>query len=394
MDADHHLMISTTNDIRCEFMKRQKETNRMSSKVCHAQESVQQEMACLVLARQELSSAVKLFIGPLELSKVWSTIHCQRPVTAHLYGLSLGDPVSRAMNQTIADAKSNLSVLVQLLEKLDKAKKILSECSQNLTKDMEAKNSAMLVDNVCIKELVAIPPTFFVEGSSPNKRRNGGNPMGSSFMRSSTLQTGKEWENVTISLASSAHAAIESSLALRKEAHGAIGKLWESGQFIRSSGVMDALKVHVKQEKGAANSLTVSIKWLEGQIAQKDKQLAALSQSLKVVREQLHVAFQRSAMHSQMLCTVSEPSRTGVEDVLEVQAVQMKNSETRLLNEILQLEKSRNRCAATMKKTVVELEGQMEAIEIDKRCMHANFLTANDPRWEVRRPSRANPQLS
>merc|ERR1719456_1969638 len=159
----------------------------------------------------------------------------------------------------------------------------------------------------------------------------------------------------------------------RKRVAAVVKGIQESGKTKRPAVVLDALSAHVKYESQQISSLNYNAKMVAGEIATLDKHHATVTGTLEKVRQQLQHAMQRLGL--QIVRPISETTRTGVEEVLEIEVINMQRTEATLCTQLKELETKRQKMVALKAKIEAEMAERNQSLSLDNKCNEMNLPT-------------------
>lgn len=346
--GEKELVVASTN-INAEYRKRIVETQELASRIQHNLDVVQAELKHAVKARESVVKALTEVQRPLSLTMDWYTARSRHVNTPS------GETVDRALNQTTHDLKGVIDTLSTLLIELDKALAGLRTTEQRYQSELHAKQSNIVLDRACVSGAL---DRSAGQLESPRLQR--------ALLATHGMHTENEWRNRTSASLSVGVSAIEDSKKLRKKIQAAVKGIEESGKTKRPAAVVDALRSHSKYEAQQCQSLKYNAKMVSGEMVTLEKHHATISSTLARVRQQLAEANRRLTL--QVVRPQGETARTGVEEVLEIELVNMRRTEKSLMKQLTELEVKLDRLTHHRDKIDREHEEHVKAQQLDQRC--------------------------
>ena len=399
------------NNINTEYKKRLVETKDLALRVEKQLFNVRLEKEQLAACRVQLLTVLAKVQSPLQLSIDWSNERSKgRPQTAS------GEGIERALVQSSHDLRGAIETLSSDLMQVDIAAAKLVRVESLLVDELKAKSATMILDRACMDggglsartgqfagvphappPVHASPAAGFGPSRSPRSPRSPRVPsetpavsesprMPRALMSTHGMHTENEWRNQTNSNVSSAVVAVEESVKVRKQATNSAKGIEDSGKTSRPSCVVDALQTHIKYETQQLTALKYNVKMVNGEIATLDKHAATVHATLEKVHQQMDQALHRLGL--QVVRPVSEANRTGVEEVLEIEVVNMKRTEQNLLKQLEELATKRARSVALRSKIEAEVAHRNGSLLLDQRCSALNLPAL--PQIAERQKKQAN----
>lgn len=341
-------------NIRNEYKRRLQDTKELKESVQRHLLTLRAEKGAAVKAKEELVALLEEFQRPVQLQIDWMSIRAAG-----------GKPVAEGHDQTTVDAalhqnghdlRTSMAVLASLLAELETSLRELSATEQRYIKDIEAKTATMVLDQACMDDVIEPPEALLDKG----------HPLPRALMQHRGLVTENEWRNHTNVSISSGVATVEKCAAIRKRVVSTVKSFRDSGKTRRPTCVVDALTNSIKGNTHSVTSLRMNAKMVHGEIAMLEKQHAMLNGSLEKVQQQLHTARQRLQLRN--IRPASEQVRAGVEEVLEVEVINMRNTEANLQKEINELIAKRSRLVQLLEKLNIEIDEKERILAVDRKC--------------------------
>ena len=338
------------NNINTEYKKRIEETRELSGRVAHQLQALQSEIAANRVSRDGVLKALAEMQRPLAMTMSWANIRGQRPPSAS------SAQVDRALDETRHALKGTLGDLTTLLQDLEKAHVGMAAQEEKFKGELQAKQATLLLDRACLSG--ALMSSMPKDGPLPATSR--------SMQHVNPLHTENAWRNNTFASMSAGVSAIEASKTTRKRVAAAMKSIEESGRLKKPAGVIDAVQTHAKYNQHHIQSLTYSGKMCQGEVATLDKHSAIVRGTLEKVQQNLREATQRLGLT--VVRPQTEAARTGVEEVLEIEVINMRRTEKMLLQQLKELDTKKQRLLALGRKIVTEHAERADSLKMDRAC--------------------------
>jgi hypothetical protein len=295
---------------------------------------------------------------PLSLTLEWTRVRNMRARSP------TGEGIEQALHQSSNDVRANIDTLTSLLIELDRALEQLHTTERRYAEELKAKGSTMTLDKACLRgslEAGAID-AIVVPTNLPPK-----------LMHSAGMRTDNEWRNLTYASMSRGVVDIEFSKTLRKRIHNTIKGIEESGKTKRPAVVIDALQLRIKESSLQYTSLKYNAKMVSGELMGLDNHVATIGATLEKLQQQMHQAQHRLGL--QVVRPAAESARTGVEEQLEIEVVNLKRTEANLKKQIKQLESKIVKNRQLLKKIDQETAHRVAELKMDEHCQSLQLPT-------------------
>jgi hypothetical protein len=377
--GEKELQLAATN-IQTEYKKRLEETKGLATRLEKQLSAVRAELAAAAASRTQLVGVLTKVQCPLQLTMDWSAIRGNaRPQSPS------SENINRALKQSSHDLKGAIETLTTHLVGIDQSIAGLKLAEQRFVDELRSKASTMVLDRACLEDgSLGLRPhqSLLASGQSsprspasvsPSVASTSGAKIQRALLTSHGLHTENEWRNQTNVSLSGGVIAVEESMKMRKAVATAIKGVEEGGRTIRPACVVDAVQAHARYEQQQLTSLKYNARMALGEIATLDKHTAVVSTTLAKVREQMQNAEHR--LNLQSIRPASEATRTGVEEVLEIEVINMRRTEQTLVKQLQELELKRQRITALKLKIDAETAQRTDSLQLDQACTDMTLPT-------------------
>eukprot|EP00758_Cryptobia_borreli_P010268 Tbor_TRINITY_DN5555_c4_g6::TRINITY_DN5555_c4_g6_i1::g.13300::m.13300 len=356
--------IEFANDtIRNEYRKRLKDTREMKDKMEHIQKQLKTEISLCEVARGVILLGLRNFEPSLILNKQWSINMRDRPSSPSLYF----ETILKSVSQNNKEIQTHISELVDTITLIDACVVKLNKLNQILSQEINTKMDNMIIDNVCIEELIQ-------PGDVMDTSDKGLMPQ-SALNQSSKLYTEREWANKTDNVVSSTVSQIGMSQCMRKEAMRIMKSLTDSGKFGRCPSVLDAFTAHLNYSQKQCTSLDANISLLKGRIDHLHKEKTILIGLLENIIRNLKTNYQRLSVRT--LLPAKEHANQDVEATLEVEITNMKATECLMREKLTECEKRQVTQEQLLERMVQERAYRNSSVELDTACLKMQLLSCS-----------------
>ena len=342
-------------NINVEYKKRIEETRELSGRVQQQLGALQAEVAANRVSRDHVLRTMAEMQRPMALTMTWSNLRNTRP------GSASAATVDSALEQTRHEMKRTLDDLTTLLQNLEKTHAAMLAQQAKFESELRAKQTTLSLDRACLSG--ALMASLPKDGPMPQTSRT--------MQHLHPLHTENEWRNNTFASMSHGVSAIESSKTIRKKVSETMKTIEDSGRLRKPAVVVDALQHHLKYNQQNLQSLVYSGKMAAGELATLEKHSAIVRGTLEKVQQNLREATQRLGLS--VVRPATESSRTGVEEVLEIEVINMRRTERSLQQQLHELDVKKQRMVALQGKIARESADRQESLRVDRLCTEVSL---------------------
>ncbi len=348
-----------TFNIRSVYNKRLQDTKAIKDRAVAVTKTVEAELAAAEKVMAEVVKLLADFQLPIQYNSQWLQMRQQNDYTgatnvAHSPRKELDKGIITAVFKSTEDVKAGLLEAASALKGLQSTIAVLRAAQETLKRDVSLKIGMMVIDQACMNELI-----HPVSDEDAKMTRVLMQPMG--------LHTDNEWVNVTSAAINGAVSAVDKCSVARKHAMKVVKENRESSNLSRHPAVVDALTTDVKYGEKLEKNLDMNAKMIQGEIRKLDKQRKLLQDSLALVGDRLRHAQQRMELCG--VRTKVDTINVDVEEVLEMEIISMKKSQSEIAQNLRVVEKSREVAMRLLDKTVSEAVNHGKVTVLDKQCL-------------------------